>query len=392
MGKKNKESKEDKEEDEAQCPNTLSSNNVRQTHISLDLAVSFEKKQFSGTVELTLEARRSCTVFTLDTRDLSIASVTRGGRLLAFRVKKEEAPFGRALEVHLDKTIKKGKIFSVVIEYETSPSAIGLQWMDASLTEGKKHPCVFSQFQAIHCRSVVPCQDTPMFKTTYDATIRVPSGLTALMSAIGIGKRQGAGGTTEFYFSQKNRVPTYLIAIVVGNLQGRVVGPISTVWAEPEILERAAFEFAEVNEFIIHADAITDYPYRKLGWGKYDILVLPKSFPYGGMENPTLTFVTPTLLAGDRSATSTIIHELAHSWFGNAITCKTWESFWMNEGFTCWLERKIVGRMQGDKHRDLAVLFEDAHLHNSLNQFLDTPAALSLVQDMTCIDPDDYFR
>jgi aminopeptidase N len=159
----------------------------------------------------------------------------------------------------------------------------------------------------------------------------VPSALTTLMSAIGNGKRELANGRTEFYFSQKINVATYLIAIVVGNLQGRVVGPISTVWAEPEVLERAAYEFAEVNDFIKHADAVTDYPYRKLGWGKYDILVLPKSFPYGGMENPLLTFVTPTLLAGDRSATSTIIHELAHSWFGNAITCRTWECFWMNE-------------------------------------------------------------
>jgi aminopeptidase N len=407
-----------------ECPNSLSSNNVRQRHLALDLDVSFEKRVFSGSVELTFEVLRDCESLTLDTRDLFVASVTRKCRLLPFRIKREEVPFGRALEVVLDKTVKRGKTFSLRVEYETSPTALGLQWLDPSLTEGKKHPYVFSQFQAIHARSFVPCQDTPMFKgerkkkrglifstlwsATYEATIRVPSALTALMSAIGNGKRELANGRTEYYFSQKINVATYLIAVVVGNLQGRVVGPISTVWAEPEVLERAAYEFAEVNEFIKHADAVTDYPYRKLGWGKYDILVLPKSFPYGGMENPLLTFVTPTLLTGDRSATSTIIHELAHSWFGNSITCRTWESFWMNEvraivffplffvmlcskGFTCWLERKIWGRIHGEAHRDLAVIYEDGHFRDSLKQFSGTPAALSLVLDLTCTDPDDFY-
>jgi leukotriene-A4 hydrolase len=147
-----------------ECPNSLSSNNVRQRHLALDLDVSFERRVFSGSVELTFEVLRDCESVTLDTRDLFVASVTRKGRLLAFRIKKEEVPFGRALEVILGKTVKRGKTFALRIEYETSPNALGLQWLDPSLTEGKKHPYVFSQFQAIAARSFVPCQDTPMFK------------------------------------------------------------------------------------------------------------------------------------------------------------------------------------------------------------------------------------
>jgi leukotriene-A4 hydrolase len=147
-----------------ECPNSLSSNSVRQRHLALDLDVSFEKRVFSGSVELTFEVLRDCESLTLDTRDLFVASVTRKGRLLPFRIKREEVPFGRALEVVLDKTVKRGKTFSLRVEYETSPTALGLQWLDPSLTEGKKHPYVFSQFQAIHARSFVPCQDTPMFK------------------------------------------------------------------------------------------------------------------------------------------------------------------------------------------------------------------------------------
>jgi leukotriene-A4 hydrolase len=369
----------------------LSSSNVKQKHLSLDLECDFALKRFIGSVEITFKAKTAVKVFTIDSKNLNIAAVLQKGHLLRFRIKKEEAPFGRALEIHLDEKVAKGDTFKVTVEYETSPDAGGLQWLDPKLTEGKVHPYVFSQFQAIHARTFVPCQDTPSAKITYDATIRAPRELTALMSAIGTGKRDHNTSTIEFYFSQKVKIATYLIAIAVGNIRGRAVGPISTVWCEPEALDAAANEFADLHKFIEAADEVTDYPYRKIGWGKYDLLILPGSFPYGGMENPCLTFVTPTLVCGDKSAVNVVYHELAHSWFGNCLTNKTWEAFWMNEGFTVWLERKIIAKLHGEKRRDMSTISGDTALQNSLKAFSQTPKGLSLVTDLTLTDPDDLF-
>jgi aminopeptidase N len=395
-GKKNKHNKQSVTHSPADdiCPHSLSSlSDVQQTHLSLSLRVDFQRKRFVGSVEISfLTLVDDVASVLLDTRDLLITSVSVHGKFAVFRLLDEQPPFGRALKVYLGgKSKKRGDVFSVLIEYETSPEAMGLQWLDPELTEGKKHPYVFSQFQAIHARSFVPCQDTPGRKVTYDAAIRVPGSLTALMSALGAGKRLAPNGLTEFLFSQKVPISTYLIAIAVGNIHGRVIGKISTVWCEPERLDAAVHEFGEIDRFIDIADAVTDYPYLKIGWGRYDLLVLPGSFPYGGMENCTLTFVTPTLLAGDRSMVSTVIHELAHSWFGNFVTNHTWEGFWLNEGFTVWLERKIIGRLEGAASRDMAIIQHDKDFKGSLAAMAETPAALSLVQDMACVDPDDYF-
>ena len=213
-------------------PNSLSSSDtVRQKHLAFDLDLDFEHKRFSGSVTITFKALSSATSLLLDTKTLLIAAVEDGkGTLLPFRLRPEEQPYGRALEIHLDEKVCKGDKFTLKIEYETSPEAVGLQWLAPELTEGKKHPYVFSQFQAIHARSFVPCQDTPSAKVTYEAVIRAPSHLTTLMSAIGLGKRVQKGGVTEFYFSQKvswiNRfrsislTPSHLIMYIVCLLGG----------------------------------------------------------------------------------------------------------------------------------------------------------------------------
>lgn len=326
----------------------------------------------------------------LDTANLVILCVSWEHLVLPFRLNGETKPFGRALEIFVSLTA--GTVFDLKIEYETTAESSGLQWLAPSLTEGKVHPYVFSQFQAIHARSFVPCQDSPGAKVTYGARIRVPKSvpLIALMSALSTGKEE-LSSEMVYHFEQTVAIPTYLIAIVIGNLAGRALGPLTTVWCEPEKLEACAFEFAQVGEFMRHADEVTDYPYRKIGWGKYDILVLPQAFPYGGMENVGLTFVTPSLLAGDRSMVGVIIHELSHSWFGNLLTNHTWEDFSMNEGFCVWLERKIIGRIEGTARRDMEIIEHDAALRQSLDGMLSTPAALSLVHQLDRVDPDDYF-
>ena len=230
---------------------------------------------------------------------------------LLFRLGEEKQPFGAPLEIHLDQEAKEGTKLFVEIVYQTSPSASGLQWVAPEFTEGKKHWYLFSQFQPLHARSFVPIQDTPGAKVTYDARIRCPDELTPLMSAICIG--QDASGA--YLFHQRVPVSSYLIAIVVGHLACKRIGRISHVWTEPEKLDECAAEFDNVDQFIDAADRVTGLPYDQLGWGKFDLLVLPSSFPYGGMENPTLTFVTPTLLAGDKSLTNVIAHEVSFFFF-----------------------------------------------------------------------------
>lgn len=235
------------------------------------------------------------------------------------------------------------------IDYETSTKASGLQWLTPAQTLGKAHPYLFSQCQAIHARSVMPCQDSPGVKFTYEATVNHPPSLTALMSAIITKRDEKAGQTT---FKQDVPIPAYLLAIAVGRLVSRPLGCNSNVWAEEGIIEACAEEFSQTCEMLQTASDICG-PYV---WKQYDLLVMPPSFPFGGMENPCLTFVTPTLLAGDKSLADVVAHEIAHSWTGNLVTNRDFEHFWLNEGFTVFVEAKIVGRMQGEKERDFHML------------------------------------
>lgn len=235
----------------------------------------------------------------------------------------------------------------VRIDYETSNRASGLQWLTPEQTLGKQHPYLFSQCQAIHARSVLPCQDTPAVKFTYEATVEHPKELTALMSAL-VEKKET--GVTKF--KQEVPIPAYLLAIAIGDLVSRPLGPHSNVWAEAGIVDAAAEEFSETDKMLKTASDICG-PYV---WKQYDLLVMPPSFPFGGMENPCLTFVTPTVLAGDKSLADVVAHEIAHSWTGNLVTNKNFEHFWLNEGFTVFVETKIVGRLQGNKERDFHML------------------------------------
>lgn len=272
----------------------------------------------------------------------------------------------------------------IQIDYETTEKCTAIQWLEPSQTAGKVHPYLFTQCQAIHCRSILPCQDTPGVKMTYNASVKVPDGMTALMSAVPAGKTQDV-----FAFEQKIAIPSYLLALAVGEIVGVKVGPRSTVWSEPSVVNQAAWEFEETEDFVSAGESFLT-PYC---WGVYDLLVLPASFPYGGMENPCLTFVTPTLLAGDRTLVDVVAHEIAHSWMGNLVTTKNWEHFWLNEGFTVFIERKITSRIGGEAVRCFNAIIGLQHLKDSVDHLCSSghPEYTCLCPKLEGVDPDDVF-
>ena len=304
---------------------------------ALDHEISFAKGILEGSIELTLRAvREGVSHVVLDSRSLSITKVTGAdGAALDFDVgskgRRSEA-LGEALDVQLGKALDAGDSAVVRIAYSTAPDAVAIQFLSPQQTQGKQHPYLFTQCQAIHARCLMPCQDTPGVKSRYTAKLTVPAPLTALMSAVpDDAEPKEAEGKRCFSFTQKVPIPSYLLAIACGNLVARRIGPRSHVWSEPEAIEACAFEFTDTEKFL----SIGEKLWGEYFWGIYDLLVLPPSFPYGGMENPCLTFVTPTLLAGDKSLAATVAHEVTHSWFGNLCTNRSWECFWLSLDCHC---------------------------------------------------------
>ncbi|XP_064604430.1 leukotriene A-4 hydrolase-like isoform X1 [Liolophura sinensis] len=326
----------------------------------------------------------------LDCKDITIHKVTdeRSGQDLKFCLGTAVDPFGSKLEITLPPVT--GKSVSVKIEYETSPQCSALQWLTPEQTAGKRQPYLFSQCQAIHARSLVPCQDTPAVKSPYTAEIIAPKDIVILMSAIRQGCEDIPGDCTKkvHKFEQKVPIPTYLIAIVGGDLEYRDIGPRSKVWSEKEMVDKAAYEFAETENMLKTAESLMG-PYV---WGQYDLLVLPPSFPFGGMENPCLTFVTPTLLAGDRSLADVVAHEITHSWTGNLVTNNSPDHFWLNEGHTTFLERKVTARLHsGEKFRQFMALDGWKDLKDAVETIGPKHDHTKLVLDLRGVDPDDAF-
>jgi leukotriene-A4 hydrolase len=362
---------------------------VRVTHLDLDLTVHFDRKELAGVAILDVERQPGVAAdvpLQLDTRGLTIGTVgirsTKSDPLkpftpTPFQLGPTDPILGSRLTIPLDPETKQ-----VRIEYRTAPSASALQWLEPSLTAGKARPFLFTQSEAIHARSWIPLQDSPGARITYAAIVRVPKGLTAVMAADSQVKPEDAREGV-FRFAMPQPIPTYLIAMAVGDLAFRPLGPRTGVWAEPSVLDAAAFEFADV-EAMVKAVEKRFGPYQ---WGRYDILVLPPSFPFGGMENPKLTFATPTILAGDRSLVSLIAHELAHSWSGNLVTNATWRDFWLNEGFTTYLERRIIEDLYGADRAEMESVLGLAELHEELKGF--SPKDQVLHIDLTGRDPDD---
>jgi leukotriene-A4 hydrolase len=358
---------------------------LRVRHVDLALDVDFAARRLSGTVDLTVQRLDpAATELVLDTRDLLVRGAWRvtGERVepLPFRVGPRDAVLGSPLAIEIGDAGGSAREFVVRVSYQTSPDASGLQWLEPAQTAGRAQPFLYSQSQSIHARSWIPLQDSPQVRVTYHATIRTPAALRAVMSAV---NDPAAARDGRFEFDMREPIPPYLIALAVGDLDFRATGPRSGVYAEPATLARAAWEFAEVESMMQACERLFG-PYR---WGRYDLLVLPPSFPFGGMENPKLTFVTPTVIAGDRSLVSLIAHELAHSWSGNLVTNATWNDFWLNEGFTVYIERRILEAVYGrERERQEAALgLED--LRHELAELPASDQVLAL--DLRGRDPDD---
>jgi leukotriene-A4 hydrolase len=314
---------------------------ARVHHVALDLAVDFDARRVGGTATLDIQRRTDAKEIVLDDKGLEIQAITDGkGEPLTWKVGSADANLGAPLAVALSPDTNR-----LVIRYKSAPEAEALQWLTPQQTAGKKRPYLFSQGQAILNRSWIPTQDSPGIRQSWEAKIRVPAGLTAVMSAPRAADPITQGGESVFEYRMANSVPPYLIAIAVGDLAFKPLGPRSGVWTEPGMLDAAAAELADTEKMIDAAESL----YGPYLWERYDMIVLPPSFPFGGMENPNLTFLTPTFIAGDKSLVSLIAHELAHSWSGNLATNATWADFWLNEGMTTYATYRIGEALYGPK-------------------------------------------
>ena len=316
---------------------------ARVTHLDLDLAVDFAAKRIGGTATLDVQAKPGAKEIILDDKGLEIEAITdEAGQPLPYKVGASDPNLGAPLAIQM------GDKRKIVIRYKSAPDAGALQWLMPEQTAGKKHPYLLSQGQSIENRAWIPTQDSPGIRQSWTAHIAVPAELTAVMSAPKWDEPDPTPpppNMRSFSFRMEHPVAPYLIAIAVGDLKFRELGPRTGVWTEPVMLDKAAAELADTEKMVDAAEQLYG-PYK---WGRYDMLVLPPSFPFGGMENPTLTFLTPTFIAGDKSLTSLIAHELAHSWSGNLATNATWADFWLNEGMTTYAERRIVEQVYGPK-------------------------------------------
>ncbi len=353
---------------------------ARVRHLTLALNVDFATRTLAGTATWHLTHPGAADALVLDTRDLTIEAVALGpdaeGPALAFALGPADPVLGQALRVALPPGAA-----AVTVRYRTAPGAAALQWLASEQTAGTE-PFLFTQSQAILARTWLPCQDSPGIRFTYDATVRVPPHLLALMSAENP-QRLDPSGTYRFRMAQP--IPAYLMALAVGDLAFAPLSPRTGIYAEPATLPAATHEFADLEKMVAAAEQLYG-PYR---WERYDLLVLPPSFPFGGMENPRLTFVTPTILAGDRSLTSLIAHELAHSWSGNLVTNATWDDFWLNEGFTVYFERRIMEQLYGRPYADMLQVLGRAALRHAIAEIGPASPDTHLRLHLAGRDPDE---
>jgi len=348
-------------------------------HLSLRLQVDFDAKQLSGTATWYIERTPDAEALVLDTKGLAIEAVFLDDDTtpVSFSLGKEDPVLGQALFIPLKKETQK-----VRIVYHTSAGAPALQWLEAHQTAGGRHPFLFSQSQCILARSWVPCQDSPGVRFTYDAEVKVPQGMMALMSAENPQEKSADG---IYHFRMRQPIPSYLLAIAAGDLIFKPISKRAGVYAEPETIEAALHEFEDLEEMIRAAEQL----YGDYVWERYDLLVLPPSFPFGGMENPRLTFATPTIIAGDKSLTSLVAHELAHSWSGNLVTNRTWNDLWLNEGFTVYFERRIMEAMYGRDYAEMLAELGYQDLQQTIARMGENNKDTRLKLDLQRRDPDD---
>jgi len=339
---------------------------VEVEHSHLNLEVNFNNEKLIGSVLHTIKNVTGTAEVVFDTKNLIIHNVKVDGKDAIYRMGELDELLGTPLIVAIGDNTG-----TVEIIYETSDGAEALDWVSPDLTAGKEQPYLFTQGQSIFTRTWIPIMDTPGLRITYSADIKVPPNLLAVMSADNPTEKNETG---EYHFEMKQPVPCYLMALAVGNLEFRAIDTRTGVYSEPEMIEKCAYEFADMGKMVTEAEELYG-PYQ---WSRYDIIVLPPSFPFGGMENPRLTFATPTIIAGDRSLVALVAHELAHSWSGNLVTNSTWNDFWLNEGFTVYFERRIMEGMYGKDYADMLAILGYQDLQRSLNDLPADDQALKL--------------
>jgi len=329
------------------------------THLKWDAEVDFEEKRIGAIAQYDIQKYPNATEIILDTKNLDIENVWRNkDDSIDFELKGRDELLGRALSIPINPDTK-----TISIQYKTSQNAEALQWLTATQTRGES-PFLFTQSQAILCRSWIPVQDSPGIRFTYEAKVKVPEGNLALMSAE---NPKEIDSTGQYSFKMKQPIPAYLMALAVGNLSYHETGAETGIYAEPATMEKAVADLEDLPSFLQTAEKL----YGNYRWGQFDVLVLPPSFPFGGMENPRLTFATPTILSGDKSLISLIAHELAHSWSGNLVTNATWNDFWLNEGFTVYFEYRIMEAMYGKDYSEMLASISLKELQQESQELID---------------------
>jgi leukotriene-A4 hydrolase len=350
--------------------------------LGLELKIDFDAREIRGRADLALEWKdRGHRQLVLDTRDLQIERVLgkrsdSGWYRLKWDLAERDPIFGQKLTIRLQQPYD-----TVRIRYRTVPEASGLQWLEPQMTAGGRLPFMFSQSQAIHARSWVPLQDTPAVRYTYSASVSTDPKLMVLMSADNPPDEPRDG---DYVFRMRQPIPSYLMAIAAGDLVFRPISERAGIWAEPSVVASAVAEFEDTERMIEVAEALYG-PYR---WGRYDLLILPPSFPFGGMENPRLSFITPTVIAGDKSLVSLIAHELAHSWSGNLVTNASWKDIWLNEGFTSYVENRIVEALFGTEQAQMENVIDQNKLVAGIGERPEAHQRLMLPA-LPGIDPDE---
>ncbi|CAJ2502663.1 Uu.00g100570.m01.CDS01 [Anthostomella pinea] len=374
-------------------PNTLANYGEWLTkHTTANFKINFEEQRLEGSVVLELESLtdRLSREIVLDTNHLSVQSVKLDDSsdskwALKYRIE----PYGAPLSISVPEGVAQGRVVKLDIAVETTKDCAGLQWMTLAQTGNKKHPYVYSQCQAILARSIFPCQDTPDVKSTF--TFNITSPLPVVASGVPVPSdstsKDGEGGKL-FRFEQKVPIPSYLFALASGDLETARIGKRSVVATGPEALQAAKWELEDdMDKFLAVAEKLV-FDYQ---WGEYNVLVLPPSFAYGGMENPIFTFATPTIISGDRQNVDVIAHELSHSWSGNLVSCASWEHFWLNEGWTTYLERRIGAAIHGEPQFDFSAIIGWKALEDFVSLFGADNEFTKLIINHKGVDPEDAF-
>jgi len=353
---------------------------ARVNHLRWKAIIDFDLRLIQATASWDIASTPDTDIIIFDTKGLVVKKITLDNdQPTEFRLAAPDSLLGSALAIMIRPGTKR-----INIDYQTAPDAEALQWLAPQQTAGKKYPFLFTQSQAILARSWIPCQDTPGVRFTYEADVTVPGTLLPLMSASNPQKKNTSG---SYHFEMSQPIASYLLALAVGDLEFKAVSERSGIYAEPDVLDAAVWEFADLEKMIEGAEKL----YGAYPWERYDVIVLPPSFPFGGMENPRLTFATPSILAGDRSLTSLIAHELAHSWSGNLVTNSTWNDFWLNEGFTVYFEHRIMEKLYGRDYSEMLAVLALQDLKETVaslqaeNKYADTRLQL----DLTGRNPDE---